>query len=116
MTEWSAFKPKSALSTDGRLPLLIGCVQVKAFGDGAIASFQYTTEHGGAPERGWARKSIRISEGLWAQFEYNGRFSCEAAWIYRHTVLNVGCVEEENVKLFTHTRPAMRFASMGLLR
>ena len=116
ITEWGKFKPRSTVSVDNKMPLRLGCVEIKSVGEAVIARFQYTTDCGGAPERGWMRKEVRIAPGQSAQIQYNGRFSWESAWMYRHTVINIAVVDEPTPKLFTHNRPTIKFAAMALLR
>ena len=109
------FAAAAKLSTDDRLPISVGCLRIKSLGDCLLISFRYSYTCGGAPERGWIRKDIRLLPGQWSQVEYNGRFRYSSGeWYYKHTVINIAIVDVAAPKIFTHTRPHLRFSAMAL--
>jgi len=116
--EGDAFaEPRIDFAVNPLLPLKIGCVAVDPTDTGAIAAFRYDTAFGGAPERGWARKTMWVELGTWVQIAYNGRFSIgyDGYWEYRKTVVNVGVFEHISSRAFTSTDPSDRFEAMGHL-
>jgi hypothetical protein len=96
-------------------PIRIGCVVVEVAGEEVTAEFRYDRGCGGAPERGWARKTMRVSQEMWVQMVYNGRFTGEDYWWYEKHVVNVGLFERLSSGLFTRCAPATRFEAMGEL-
>jgi hypothetical protein len=95
-------------------PLVIGCVTIDHSAEEAIAAFLYNQGCGGAPDRGWARKTLRLAAGEWGQIVYNGRFAgYDDYWWYEKTVVNVGLFERLMPGVFTHREPICRFAAMG---
>lgn len=109
--------PREKITTDTILrPIEIGGVTVDHSSDLVFARFQYTARCG-APMRGWARKSLQLSLGEWAQFVYNGRFSpgWEGDWRYEKHVVNVGQFARLSSGLFTRCAPTTRFEALGEL-
>lgn len=98
------------------LPLVLGCVSITGTDSGLGIKFRYNLADGGAPERGWMRKDVKIGLGEWAQVIYNGRFSwAEAGWSYQKVVVNAGVFERPSSKLFIQTEPSVRFSALGRL-
>ena len=98
-------------------PLQIGCMTID-YGEGIlIASFRYTRECGGAPERGWMRKTLQIGLNEWGQIVFNGRFSpaWEGDWWYEKTVVNMGLFDQPSNSVFTRSQPTYRYAAMSHL-
>jgi hypothetical protein len=96
-------------------PLAIGCVTIDHTTEEVIATFRYDQGCAGAPDRGWARKTLHLAVGEWGQIVYNGRFTGEDYWWYENTVVNVGLVERLTPGLFTRQEPNCRFSAMAEL-
>ncbi|MCW3094964.1 MAG: hypothetical protein JWL77_582 [Chthonomonadaceae bacterium] len=96
-------------------PLTIGCVTIHSTDEGAIATFRYDRGCAGAPDRGWARKTMLLTANEWGQFAYNGRFvpAYDGNWWYEKMVVNVGLFEQLTSGLFTREEPTYRFTAMG---
>jgi hypothetical protein len=91
-----------------------GCLSI-AWDDSAIsATFAYTRNCGGAPERtAYPRKVLTLPLGTWGRVLYNGRFSeAEGHWIYHKTVLNIGHFDTLANDIFL-TTPYRVFAEMA---
>jgi hypothetical protein len=111
-------KPREKIVINSTLrPLSVGCVTVYDAKDGVAAVFRYDSKCGGAPERGWARKTLRAAENEWAQIVYNGRFApgWEGDWWYEKKVVNVGLFDHLTSGVFTRSAPTYRFEAMGEL-
>jgi hypothetical protein len=116
-SEWDGFAPREKIEVNPTLrPVVIGGVTVNDDDEVAVASFQYNLGCG-APERGWARKTLRIAEGEWGQILYNGRFAppWEGPWWYEKMVVNIGLFSHLSSGVFTHCAPTCRFSAMGHL-
>ncbi len=106
--------PSETIATDFIVrPIEVGCVTVDHSSDMVFASFRYTARCG-APMRVWARKSLQLSLGEWAQLVYNGRFSpdWEGDWRYEKHAVNIGLFERLSSGLFTRCAPTTRFESL----
>ncbi len=98
-------------------PLVVGCVTIDHSENQAIMTFRYDRGCGGAPDRGWTRKTLRLVVNEWGQIVYNGRFSpvWEGNWWYEKMVVNVGLFERLMPGVFTKQEPTCRFAAMDEL-
>lgn len=98
-------------------PLAIGCVTIDPEKEEVIATFRYDNQCGGAPYRGWARKTLPLAVNEWGQIVYNGRFQDYNGghWWYEKTVANVGLFERLIPGAFTKQEPVCRFSAMGEL-
>lgn len=99
------------------LPLTVGCVTVHELESEVAVHFRYDRECGGAPDRGWARKSLRLSQNEWVQIVYNGRHTAGYdmyQWYEKHAI-NVGLFERISSGLFTRSAPTHRFDAMAIL-
>jgi hypothetical protein len=112
-------RPKEEISLNPTLlPHVVGCVKIDYGKEVAIASFRFGAECGGAPLRGWARKTLYIAEGEWGQILYNGRFANRVSgwwWWYEKMVVNVGLFSELPEDVFTRCPPTYRVSEMAHL-
>ena len=92
-----------------------GCVHVEGNNNLVLASFQYNIECGGAPNRKWLGKTLRIAPNEWGQMIYNGLFVYRGShfWLCKKTVVNVGIFERITPGLFTRSAPTHRFSAMA---
>lgn len=99
------------------LPLVIGCVTITRAAEEVAVTFQYNRKCGGAPERGWAHKTMHLGLNMWGQVVYNGRFApgWEGDWWYEKVVVNIGLFERITPGVFTCSEPTDRFRAMGQL-
>jgi hypothetical protein len=111
-------QPKEEIRVNPALQMLaLGCVTVYHTTDEVIATFRYNYDSGCKPNRGWARKTLRLTLNEWGQIVYNGRFvpGWDGDQWYRKTVVNVGMVERLTPGLFTREEPTCRFSAMAEL-
>jgi hypothetical protein len=96
-------------------PIGAGCADVTWTDEELSAAFTWNRFCGGAPERGWARKTLVIRVGEWGQIVYNGRFSegYDSYWRYEKHVVNVGWFEEWDSRAFVRGEPTHRFEAMA---
>ena len=108
--------PREKIVLDPSLPLQIGGVTLERNGDEARADFAWTRECG-APDRGWARKTMVIRPQEWGQIVYNGRLSLgwDSEWSYEKTVVNFGLFEVFRPYAFTAHPATDRFEAMAHL-
>src|SRR5579871_5977918 len=98
-------------------PLVIGCVTIDHHDEQVTATFHYDRRCGGAPDRGWASKTLCLAVNEWGQMAYNGRFNggWESPWYYEKMVVNVGLFERLTPGVFTQQEPVCRYAAIGYL-
>jgi hypothetical protein len=98
-------------------PLVIGCVNVDYSEEAVTVTFHWDYRCGGAPDRGWARKTLHVRVNEWGQIVYNGRFNSgwDGPWYYQKMVVNVGLFERLTPGLFTRQEPTCHFSAMAEL-
>ncbi len=96
-------------------PIAAGCVAITFTDDTLFATFRYDMGCGGAPDRSWIHKSLRVPLNRWGQIVYNGRFvpGWAGDWWYEKHVVNAGIFDLLKPGIFTHSDPAYRFSAMA---
>lgn len=110
--------PEEQLIVNSTLhPLSVGCVIIRRSEQSAWAEFRYLGSCGGAPERGWVRKTLKAGPDEWVRVVYNGRFSggWDAFWWYEKMAVNVGLFTEVSASVFTRAPPVAEFEAMAHL-